>query len=84
MKAARQAIYRDGRSDGRTLDEWLPDVVATIVDRFNPLKVIVFGSLGRGEEGNDIDLLVVLPTIRDKRVPRSQSDRPSGRPCRST
>jgi uncharacterized protein len=67
VKAVRQATYSDGRYDGHTLAEWLPAVVETIVARFNPLKVIVFGSLGRGEEGHDIDLLVVFPTAKDKR-----------------
>ncbi|MGH8896595.1 MAG: nucleotidyltransferase domain-containing protein [Egibacteraceae bacterium] len=55
--------YEDGRYGGRTLAEWLPEVVADIVREHDPLKVILFGSLARGESGpdSDIDLLVVLP-----------------------
>ena len=67
MSAVRHAVYEDGRYDGRTLGEWLPDVVATIVARFNPVKVILFGSLARGGEAKDIDLLVVLAAVEDKR-----------------
>ncbi|MGH8908772.1 MAG: nucleotidyltransferase domain-containing protein [Egibacteraceae bacterium] len=53
----------NGRWDGRTLAEWLPEVVADIVRAHDPLKVILFGSLVCGEVGpnSDIDLLVVLP-----------------------
>ncbi len=57
--------------EGKTLEEWLPAVVERIVERFDPLKVILFGSLARGEVDydSDIDLLVVFPemTGKDKR-----------------
>lgn len=38
-------------------------MVERVVERFHPQRVIVFGSLARGESGpdSDIDLLVVLP-----------------------
>lgn len=50
---------------GRTHDEWLPEVVERIVERFDPLRVILFGSLARGEMGydSDIDLLVVFEHV---------------------
>lgn len=50
---------------GRRLDEWLPDVIERIVERFDPLRIILFGSLARGEMGydSDIDLLVVFPNV---------------------
>ncbi|MGH8929557.1 MAG: nucleotidyltransferase domain-containing protein [Egibacteraceae bacterium] len=53
----------EGRWRGRTLAEWLPEVVADIVREHDPLQVILFGSLARGDTGpsSDIDLLVVLP-----------------------
>ena len=58
--------------EGRTLDEWLPEVVRRIVERFDPLRVILFGSLARGEMNydSDIDLLVVFPEVKkeDKRA----------------
>ena len=40
-----------------------------LVEAFDPLRIIVFGSHARGEVGrhSDIDLLVVLPTIDNER-----------------
>jgi len=51
--------------EGKTLEEWLPAVVERIVEQFDPLKVILFGSLARGEMGydSDIDLLVVFDHV---------------------
>ena len=62
-------MYEDGRYNGRTLAEWLPEVVAAVAERFDPLRVIVFGSLARGEEGpdSDVDLMVVMPHVGNKR-----------------
>ena len=62
-----QVVYSDGRYNGRTLREWLPDVVDAIVQRLDPLQIIVFGSLVRGDEHDhsDIDLVVVLPQVTD-------------------
>jgi uncharacterized protein len=56
----RLFLYR-----GRTLDEWLPEVVKRVVERFDPLKIILFGSLARGEMDydSDIDLLVVFEKV---------------------
>jgi uncharacterized protein len=49
--------------DGRTLSEWVPVLVRALVERFDPVRVILFGSVARGEDGpdSDIDLMVVLP-----------------------
>ena len=54
--------------EGKRLDEWLPEIVERIVERFDPLRVILFGSLARDELGynSDIDLLVVLERVEDK------------------
>jgi predicted nucleotidyltransferase len=64
----------DGRAlphGGGTLEGWLPEVVERIVERFDPLQVILFGSVARGEANyhSDVDLLVVLEEVRreDKR-----------------
>jgi predicted nucleotidyltransferase len=40
-----------------------------IVRRFHPLKVVLFGSHARGDAGpdSDVDLLVVMQGVRDKR-----------------
>jgi predicted nucleotidyltransferase len=61
---------RSGRSrlflyEGKTLYEWLHAVVERIMERFDPLKVIVFGSVARGEANydSDIDLLVVFDHV---------------------
>jgi uncharacterized protein len=51
--------------EGKTLHEWLPAVVERVVERFDPLQVILFGSLARGEANyhSDVDLLVVFDHI---------------------
>lgn len=59
------AVYRDGRWNGRTLSEWVPDAVSDIVRACNPIRVILFGSVARGEEGpdSDLDFLVILDRV---------------------
>jgi len=62
----------DGKAlyEGRTLAEWVPDVVAAIVAAVAPSRVILYGSVARGDDGpdSDIDLMVVLPSLEyDKR-----------------
>lgn len=44
-------------------------MVKRIVARFRPLRIVLFGSRARGEAGkwSDVDLLVVLPEVTDKR-----------------
>lgn len=51
--------------EGKTLEEWLPAVVERVVERFDPLKVVLFGSLARGEPSydSDVDLLVVFDRV---------------------
>lgn len=50
-----------------------PKVISVMVDRivegFNPLRVILFGSWARGtaNQWSDVDLLVVFPALEDKR-----------------
>jgi uncharacterized protein len=67
MKRA-QVIFADGKWNGKGLREWLPIAVDDIIRQFDPVKVIVFGSVARGDEGSDsdLDLLVVFDRI-DKR-----------------
>ncbi len=47
---------------GRTLREWTDVLVETLVAEFDPVRIILFGSLAAGVDGpdSDIDLLVVL------------------------
>lgn len=51
--------------EGKTLEEWLPNVVERVVERFDPLKIILFGSLARGKANydSDVDLLVVFDHV---------------------
>ncbi len=51
--------------EGRTLEEWIPSAVERVVERFDPLKLILFGSLARGEPNydSDMDLLVVFEHV---------------------
>ena len=44
-------------------------MVKRIVQRFHPLRVILFGSHARGTAtpDSDVDLLVILPHVTDKR-----------------
>jgi len=50
------------------------DLIQTMTDRivqdFNPLRIILFGSYARGDAGpeSDIDLLVVFPQVANKRL----------------
>ena len=66
---ARQVAVEvvDGRVryDGQTLAEWVPTVITDLVAACDPLQVILFGSVARGEDGpdSDLDILVVLPEI---------------------
>ena len=50
-------------------DQWLDRIRERIVAGFDPERIIVFGSYARGNvrTGSDIDLLVVLPHVNDKR-----------------
>lgn len=51
--------------EGKTLYEWLPAIVEQVAERFDPLTIIVFGSVARGEANydSDIDLLVVFDKV---------------------
>lgn len=51
--------------EGKMLAEWVPEIVDELVRSFDPIQVILFGSVARGEDGpdSDIDLLVVLPSL---------------------
>jgi predicted nucleotidyltransferase len=58
-------------------------MVSRIVERFHPLRVVLFGSRARGTEtpDSDVDLLVVLAHVDDKRraaveIRRALSDMP--------
>jgi uncharacterized protein len=48
----------------------LDTIVRRIVQRVNPLQIILFGSQARGEArvGSDVDLLIVLPSGTPRRA----------------
>jgi predicted nucleotidyltransferase len=54
---------------GESYPECLPEMVRRIVERFDPLRIILFGSWARGDArpDSDVDLLVVLPQVENKR-----------------
>lgn len=66
---SQRVVYRDGLWNGRPLEDWVPEVVADLAEVADPLKIILFGSVARGEAGphSDIDLLVVLPEAPEQR-----------------
>jgi len=49
--------------------EWIDKMVAAIVDGFQPIRIVLFGSQARGDadEDSDVDFLVVLPSVESKR-----------------
>ena len=64
---ARGQLFRYA---GRTLTEWLPAIVDRVAARFDPERIVLFGSLARGDAGpdSDIDLLVVFRGRVDRRA----------------
>ena len=66
-----------------TTETIIPTMVDRIVGRFDPSRVVLFGSQARGaaREGSDVDLLVVMPNGTDRRraaveIHRTLSDLP--------
>lgn len=66
-----------------TTAEIIPTMVDRIVGQFQPTSILLFGSRARGDasESSDVDLLVVLKEVPDKRqatieIRRSLSDLP--------
>jgi predicted nucleotidyltransferase len=64
-------------------EQLIDTIVRRIVERFDPLQLILFGSRARGDAqpGSDVDLLVVLARADDKRrisvqIRRALSDLP--------
>jgi predicted nucleotidyltransferase len=75
------------QSDGlTTMDVVVQEMKSRIVQRFAPLKIILFGSLAadRGDRWSDVDLLIVMPDGTDKRsvaiqIRRTLADVPSSK-----
>jgi predicted nucleotidyltransferase len=69
-----------------TTAELIPAMTQRIVGGFAPLRVILFGSQARGDTSrqSDVDLLVVLPPVANKRqttveIRRMLADFPIGK-----
>jgi uncharacterized protein len=60
-----EVVSGKARYNGRPLADWVDDVAARIFERSEASKIVVFGSVQRGDDGpdSDIDLLVVLPHV---------------------
>jgi predicted nucleotidyltransferase len=60
-----EVVAGKARYNGRSLASWVDDVTARIFERSEASKIVVFGSVQRGDDGpdSDIDLLVVLPQV---------------------
>jgi predicted nucleotidyltransferase len=57
------------RFDDQTIREKIEEMVRRIVDRFQPERIILFGSHARGTAGpdSDVDLLIVMSVKGSKR-----------------
>ncbi len=47
----------------------LEEIAATIVEKFNPVRVVVFGSHARGEAGDDSDVDLFVEMESEQRPP---------------
>jgi uncharacterized protein len=65
--ALRRYTSVDGKAlyDGRSLMAWAPRAADQIAETFGVDRIILFGSVARGDDGpdSDIDLLVVMPVV---------------------
>ena len=59
-------------TDTRSTEEIIAEMTRRIVERFDPLQVILFGSHARGDAhaDSDVDLLVVFPEVENNRQMR--------------
>jgi predicted nucleotidyltransferase len=50
-----------------TVDHVIEEMTNRIVERYRPLKIILFGSRARGDHhhGSDVDLLIVVPRVEN-------------------
>ena len=57
---------------GESVPEAIDEMVRILVDRFDPERIVLFGSHARGDVGphSDVDLLVIMPFEGSKREKR--------------
>ncbi len=68
-KSAREAKMATRAMTTSSIHNAIAEMVRRIATRFQPQKIILFGSYARGEAGpnSDVDLLVVMPPHGSKR-----------------
>lgn len=76
MVQREQAVYADGQWNGRPLRDWIPEIVDDIVKVASPRRVILFGSVVKGDEGpdSDLDFLIVLDDFDAKERVRKMGE----------
>jgi predicted nucleotidyltransferase len=71
MRRSKKSIGRNnmGTAKKRNRTKMIKEMVDRIVERFDPEKIILFGSHARGEAGpdSDVDLLIVMSVEGSKR-----------------
>lgn len=70
LAARREAARRIERVAPRSeASRWVPGAVERVVDRFDPVRIVLFGSQARGDArwDSDFDFLVVMPHVEDPR-----------------
>ena len=79
-------MTRQPSDDELRIADLIAEMSERIVQKFNPLRVILFGSHARGQADvrSDVDLLVVLDEVEDRReaaveIRRLLSDLPVGK-----
>ncbi len=74
---ARRWSVRDGKVfyDGRRLAEWVDEAVADMVGAVRPVRVVLFGSVVRGDDGpdSDLDFLVIVEHLTEAERPALMS-----------
>jgi uncharacterized protein len=63
--AKAQVVFVDGLWNGRPIRAWLPEVVTDVVRAVAPERLVIFGSVARGDDHpeSDLDLLVILRSL---------------------
>jgi predicted nucleotidyltransferase len=66
----RQVVDGKARYAGHTLAEWVTEAVDALVASCHPVRVVLFGSVARGDDGpnSDIDLLMIIDDTDDQRA----------------
>ncbi len=71
LTARRKAARRLRRlAPDSVASTWVPRAVERVVERFDPVRILLFGSQSRGDArwDSDFDFLIVLPDTADPRI----------------